>query len=123
MVTKMLAAGQAAAPAVGFAAPVPRGWLRAYWDSAGVVGIRRSGYRHILDHVATTTRKAWTDEELMALPDEGKYELVDGELHHVSPAGARHGRLVVRLAAKLVSFVTRGQTRRGLRRTDWIPSA
>jgi len=91
--------------------PYEEGGLRSLGREEGSAGveIRRSGYRHILDDVATTTRKTWTDEELMALPDEGKYELVDGELHHMSPAGARHGRLVLRLAAKLVAFVTEGR--------------
>ena len=59
--------------------------------------------------MATTARKTWTDEELMALPDERKYELVDGELHHMSPAGARHGQVVLRLAAKVVTFVAEGR--------------
>jgi Uma2 family endonuclease len=55
--------------------------------------------------VSTTTQKTWTDEELMALPGDGKYELVDGELHHMSPAGGRHGHLVTRLLAQIHMFV------------------
>jgi Uma2 family endonuclease len=55
--------------------------------------------------VATTVQKTWTDEELMALPDDGKYELVDGELIHVSPAGARHGDVVAELLARMRLFV------------------
>ena len=51
------------------------------------------------------TTRAWTDEELLQLSDDGrKYELVDGELV-VSPAGGRHGRTVVRLTVRLGAFV------------------
>ena len=42
----------------------------------------------------------------MALPDDGKYELVDGELLHMSPAGARHGNIATRLLARIHVFVT-----------------
>jgi Uma2 family endonuclease len=52
----------------------------------------------------TSTKRAWTDEELMALPDDGKYELVDGELIRMSPAGGRHGEIIVLLSARLVNF-------------------
>ena len=49
--------------------------------------------------------KAWTDTELMQLPDDGyKYELVDGALV-VSPAGGRHGRTIVQLTIRLGAFV------------------
>jgi Uma2 family endonuclease len=49
--------------------------------------------------------KVWTDDELMRLPDDGyKHELVDGALV-VSPAGARHGRTIVRLTVRLGAFV------------------
>jgi Uma2 family endonuclease len=47
----------------------------------------------------------------MALPDDGKYELVGGELLHMSPAGGRHGRIIARLTAALVAFV--GERRLG----------
>jgi Uma2 family endonuclease len=53
----------------------------------------------------TTTRKPATEEDLLAVPEDGrKYELVDGEIR-VSPAGFRHGTVCVRLAARLGSFV------------------
>lgn len=56
-------------------------------------------------HVVTATQKVWTDEELLALPDDGKYELVDGELLRMSPAGARHGDVVAALLSRLHAFV------------------
>jgi Uma2 family endonuclease len=60
--------------------------------------------RRILVHVATTTQKGWTDDELMALSGEGKYELVDGELVRMSPAGARHGDVVAELVLRIRAF-------------------
>jgi Uma2 family endonuclease len=49
--------------------------------------------------------KVWTDQELMALPDDGnKYELVDGELI-VSNSGLEHGYIAVILGSALYSFV------------------
>ncbi|HLL91270.1 MAG TPA: Uma2 family endonuclease [Tepidisphaeraceae bacterium] len=52
---------------------------------------------------------AWTDAELMALPkDDGKRELLSGEII-VSPAGAHHGDVVLRLAGAIGIFArTRG---------------
>jgi Uma2 family endonuclease len=60
----------------------------------------------MLVQMARTTQKSWTDDELMALPGGGKYELVDGELVHMSPAGARHGDIVTKLLVRLHIFVT-----------------
>ena len=52
-----------------------------------------------------STTRTWTDEELMALPEDGfKRELVDGEIQ-VSPAGAPHGRIIIALGARLHAFV------------------
>ena len=49
--------------------------------------------------------RVWTDEALMAVPDDGqKYELVAGELV-VSPTGFLHGYISLRLAAALMDFV------------------
>ncbi len=51
------------------------------------------------------TRSSITDQDLLRLPRDGrKYELVDGEIR-VSPAGARHGRISLRLGAALLAFV------------------
>jgi Uma2 family endonuclease len=55
--------------------------------------------------VVATTQKTWTDEELMALPDDGKYELVDGELLHMSPAGGRHSDTTIAVSSRLHAFV------------------
>ena len=55
--------------------------------------------------MATTTRPAATEEDLLRTPSDGqKYELVDGEIR-VSPAGLPHGRVCMRLAARLGPFV------------------
>jgi Uma2 family endonuclease len=52
------------------------------------------------------TTRSITDAELLRLPKDGqKYELVDGELRAMSPAGWKHEITVVRLAARLVAFV------------------
>jgi len=53
--------------------------------------------------------KAWTDQELMALPDDGnKYELVEGELV-MSNSGLEHGCIAVILVSALYSFVSSKQ--------------
>jgi Uma2 family endonuclease len=45
-------------------------------------------------------------EQLLRLPDDGKiYELVEGDLRMMSPAGGRHGRVAARLLRKLGNFV------------------
>jgi Uma2 family endonuclease len=48
-----------------------------------------------------------TADDLLAMPRDGqKYELVDGQIR-VSPAGARHGLVIVELTARLLVFVKR----------------
>jgi Uma2 family endonuclease len=55
--------------------------------------------------MATTARYV-TDEELLRAPRDGrKYERVDGEMR-VSPAGGRHGAVIMNLAARLWAVVT-----------------
>lgn len=41
----------------------------------------------------TTEQKIWTDEEFMALPEDGRYELVDGEVIEIGNSGMEHGYL------------------------------
>jgi Uma2 family endonuclease len=55
----------------------------------------------------TRKKRAWTDEQLEALPNDGyKYELLDGELI-MSPVHARHGKICARLIILLGTFVDR----------------
>ena len=52
-----------------------------------------------------STTRTMNEAELMALPQDGmKRELVDGEIR-VSPAGSRHGQVVVELAIALGGYV------------------
>jgi Uma2 family endonuclease len=47
-----------------------------------------------------------TADELIRMPDDGlRYELVEGRLIAMTPAGSLHGRLIVRLSTALDSFV------------------
>jgi Uma2 family endonuclease len=51
-----------------------------------------------------------TADELLALPDDGhRYELIDGELRTMSPAGNEHGQIA---AAVIVSLGTHVRTHR-----------
>ncbi|HET7294201.1 MAG TPA: Uma2 family endonuclease [Vicinamibacteria bacterium] len=57
---------------------------------------------------ATPARRA-TESDLRGAPRDGrKYELVDGQVV-VSPAGFRHGVVALRIGARLLAFVERGQ--------------
>ena len=56
--------------------------------------------------MSTIVSKITTAEELLALPDDGfRYELINGELKQMSPAGHRHGRIIGRLTAPLGQFI------------------
>jgi len=47
-----------------------------------------------------------TADELLQLPDDGwRYELVEGELRKISPAGVEHGYVAGKIAISLGSFV------------------
>jgi Uma2 family endonuclease len=51
-----------------------------------------------------------TAEQLAALPDDGnRYELVQGELKMMSPAGGRHGRIAMKLSRRIGNFVEQHQ--------------
>ena len=53
----------------------------------------------------STHKKYWTDEALLALTDEGKCEIVDGELI-VSPAAtSSHGSVIMRIMIPLANYV------------------
>ena len=57
--------------------------------------------------ITETRAKEWTDEKLMALPNDGhKYELVEGKLV-MSPAGYEHGDISVALVIALGDYVRR----------------
>jgi Uma2 family endonuclease len=48
--------------------------------------------------VEKTEKKAWTDEEFMALPDDGnRYEIVNGELMVMANSGMEHGYLAIQV--------------------------
>jgi len=53
-----------------------------------------------------TEKKVWTDEEFMALPQDGhRYEIVNGELVDMGKSGALHGYICSLLLAALASYV------------------
>jgi Uma2 family endonuclease len=59
--------------------------------------------------MATTTRARATEADLLSQPADGsKYELVDGEIR-VSPGGARHGHIEMKLGSRLLAFATTRQ--------------
>jgi len=52
------------------------------------------------------TKKVWTDEEFIALPDDGnRYEVVNGELVVMGAAGAKHGYYVSLIHIILGNYV------------------
>jgi Uma2 family endonuclease len=56
--------------------------------------------------VSPTLTKPTTADELFVMPDDGyRYELVEGELIRMSPAGNEHGRVTVRITSPLFVYV------------------
>jgi Uma2 family endonuclease len=54
----------------------------------------------------STSATLMTAEELIRLPrGQFRYELIDGELKQMSPAGHNHGRIAMRLSAPLAFYV------------------
>ena len=53
-----------------------------------------------------TTRTLVTADELLRMPDDGRrYELIEGELIEMAPAGARHSNIGIRIAGPLFQHV------------------
>lgn len=50
-------------------------------------------------------QKIWTDEEFMALPEDGRYELVNGELVNMGNSGMEHGWIASILNGAMFGFV------------------
>jgi Uma2 family endonuclease len=58
-----------------------------------------------MSETATTARPRATEADLLQTPQDGrKYELVDGEIR-MSPAGTRHGQVILRLTLRIAPFV------------------
>ena len=56
---------------------------------------------------AVSTTTLTTAEELLAMPDDGRrYELIEGVLHEVSPAGLEASKIALRFGGLLDAFVT-----------------
>ncbi|MCA1566802.1 MAG: Uma2 family endonuclease [Acidobacteria bacterium] len=54
----------------------------------------------------SATTQLMTAEELLEMPRDGfRYELVEGELKRMSPAGHNHGRIAMRLTVPLAQYV------------------
>jgi Uma2 family endonuclease len=58
------------------------------------------------NQVERPQKKGWTDEEFMALPDDGHcYEIVSGELIDMGNSGAKHGYIAIILSSALFAIV------------------
>ena len=52
------------------------------------------------------TRTLVTADELLRMPDDGRrYELIEGELIEMAPAGGRHGNIGVRIVGFLFQYI------------------
>ena len=50
--------------------------------------------------------ETFTAEQLLAMPDDGwRYELIEGELHRMAPAGYEHGRVTMNLSGRILEHV------------------
>jgi Uma2 family endonuclease len=62
--------------------------------------------RSLQEHIMTATGLRMTADELLHLPANGKrYELVNGELHEMAPAGGEHGKVGGRALRRLGNFL------------------
>ena len=58
--------------------------------------------------MAAQTVAQMTADELLAMPHNGyRYELVQGELRQMAPAGRRHGRIAAKIGSCLEAFVAK----------------
>jgi Uma2 family endonuclease len=58
----------------------------------------------------STTTSQTTADELLRIPSDGyRYELVDGELHKMTPAGFEHGIVIGEVHGHLWSFVNQNR--------------
>ncbi|MDQ7801870.1 MAG: Uma2 family endonuclease [Armatimonadota bacterium] len=55
--------------------------------------------------MSTVARKPWVGEELVRLPEGWRYEIDEGELVIMAPAGFEHGRILSLVDALLRAFV------------------
>lgn len=55
--------------------------------------------------MGVSTKKPWTAEELVRLPEGWRYEIDEGELIIMAPAGWLHGKLTYRVASVLGQFI------------------
>src|SRR5262249_55007946 len=54
----------------------------------------------------STPKTQITADELLRMPDDGyRYELVEGELRRMAPAGSEHGATIVKLTIPLGQYV------------------
>ena len=57
--------------------------------------------------MSTSTRSV-TADDLLRMPDDGwRYELVEGELIGMAPAGGRHGHVAMQIGWRLAEYVDR----------------
>jgi Uma2 family endonuclease len=60
--------------------------------------------------MTATLTKPMTADELLAIPDDGyRYELIEGELRRMSPAGDEHGLVGMELAIPLGSHIKKNK--------------
>jgi Uma2 family endonuclease len=63
------------------------------------------GTREATMSVSREAERPWTTEDLLALGEEERYELIEGRLVPMSPTGFLHGDVELTLAAALRAFV------------------
>jgi len=56
--------------------------------------------------VIAAGKKLVTADELLAMGDIGRCELIDGEIIHMAPAGAQHGDIAMEIAFRIKAFAS-----------------